>query len=177
MSDSNTNTPAVSHDEALAKLRELMKGIDLAMLTTVDPTDGTLRSRPMSTNGDVEFDGDLWFFTYGESHKVHEAEQNPQVNVAFSNPDKQNYVSLSGRATLVRDKSKIEELWKPSLKAWFPQGTDTPDIALLKVTAEKAEYWDAPSSAIAHLIGLVKTTVTGRPPNVGENEKITLSAT
>ena len=124
------------HSEDVKKLAQMIKGIDFGMLTTVDD-DGTLRSRPMSANGNVEFDGDVWFFTYGNSHKVLEAQQHPQVNVAFSDPKNQNYVSLSGTAELVRDKAKIEELWEPSLKAWFPEGVDTPDIALLKVTAHQ----------------------------------------
>lgn len=162
----------VSRDEALAKMRGLIKGIDFAMLTTVDPTDGTLRSRPMSTNGDVEFDGDVWFFTYASSHKVDEIEAEPQVNVSYAEPAKQNYVSLSGRARLVRDPEKIRQLWKPELKAWFPKGPDEPDIALLKVSVEKAEYWDSPSGLVAHAAGLLKATLTGRTPDVGENEKL-----
>jgi general stress protein 26 len=172
MSDNN-GTKTLSREEALKHLRGLVKEIDIAMLTTVDE-DGTLRSRPMSNNGDIEFDGDLWFFTYGSSHKVQEAQKEPQVNVAFSQPGKQNYVSMSGRATLVRDKAKIEELWKPALKAWFPKGTDEPDIALLKVTVEKAEYWDAPSSLVSHVYSLVKAAVTGEPASPGDNQKIDL---
>ncbi len=159
--------------EDIQKLARMIKDIDFGMLTTVDD-DGTLRSRPMSTNGNVEADGDVWFFTYGGSHKVLEAQQNPQVNVAFSDPKHQNYVSLSGTASLVRDKAKIKELWQPSLKAWFPDGVDTPDIALLKVTAHKGEYWDSPASPIAHAIGLVKNLVTGGGSNVGEDKKVDL---
>ncbi len=159
--------------EDVQKIAQMIKGIDFGMLTTVDD-DGTLRSRPMSANGNVEFDGDVWFFTYGESHKVLEAQHHPQVNVAFSDPKKQTYVSLSGTAALVRDKAKVEELWEPSLKAWFPQGIDTPDIALLKVTAHQAEYWDAPGSAVAHVLGLVKALATGETPKVGEHENVSL---
>jgi len=165
---------APDREEAIAKLRDLIKGIDIAMLTTIDTTDGTLRSRPMSTNGDVEFDGDIWFFTYASAHKVDEIEANPQVNAAFARPDKQDYVSLSGKAELVKDRTKIEELWKPQLKAWFPKGTDDPDIALLKVSVEKAEYWDAPASVVAHAIGLVKATLTGKQPQLGEDVKLDL---
>ena len=80
------------------------------MLTTMDSS-GRLNSRPMSTNKNVEFDGDIWFFTYGDTPKVHEIENKPYVNVAFADPKSQTYVSLSGRAELVRDKAKIAELW------------------------------------------------------------------
>jgi general stress protein 26 len=172
MSDSTTYT----HDEdALKKLREIAKKIDFAMLTTVD-NDGTLRSRPMSTNGEVEFDGDLWFFTYASSHKVDEIERQPTVNVAYSDPKNQTYLSVSGTAELVLDKEKIKELWRPSLKAWFPKGTDEPDIALLKVNGIKAEYWDTPNGVIAHSVALVKALATGQKPGtIGDNEKVDLT--
>ncbi len=160
-------------NEHVQKIAHMIKNMDFGMLTTQDD-DGTLRSRPMSTNGNVEFDGDVYFFTYASTHKVLEAQHNPQVNVAFSDPKNQNYVSLSGTASLLRDKAKMTELWQPQLKAWFPKGLDEPDIALLKVTGHKAEYWDSPSSAIAHAIGLVQTLATGKPANVGENEKVSL---
>ncbi|NEQ21577.1 MAG: pyridoxamine 5'-phosphate oxidase family protein [Microcoleus sp. SIO2G3] len=167
-------TTSIEHNEEIKKLRELVKDIDTGMLTTIDE-DGTLHSRPMSTNGEIESDGSVWFFTYARSHKVTEVEQHQQVNVSFSAPNKQRYVSMSGTAQLVQDRSKIEELWKPQLQAWFPKGLDEPDIALLKVNVQKAEYWDAPSSFIAHTIGLVKAITTGEQASSGENEKINLS--
>ncbi|MBC8102672.1 MAG: pyridoxamine 5'-phosphate oxidase family protein [Cytophagales bacterium] len=163
-----------SREEALAKLRDLIKGIDIAMLTTVDTTDGTLRSRPMSINGEVEFDGDLWFFTRASSHKVDEIERSPQVNASFAQPEKQNYVSMSGNASLITDREKMKQLWKPHLKAWFPEGTDDPDMALLKVSVVKAEYWDSPSGLLVHVYGVVKATLTGQSPSSGEDVKVNL---
>jgi general stress protein 26 len=159
-------------DKDIQKVAQMIKKMDFGMLTTI-AEDGTLHSRPMSTNGKVEFNGDLWFFTYGHSHKVMEAQKHPQVNVSFSDIKNNNYVSLSGTAELVKEKSKIEELWEPELKAWFPDGVDTEDIALLKINAHKAEYWDTPSSLVAHTIGFVKS-LAGAEPNVGENKKINL---
>jgi general stress protein 26 len=156
------------------KLAEMIKKIDFGMLTTV-AEDGSLHSRPMSTNGKVEFDGDLWFFTYGNSHKVLEAKENPEVNVSFSDISNHTYISLSGTAKLVRDKEKIKELWQPQLKAWFPDGVDTKDIALLKIIANKAEYWDSPSSIVAHTVALFKV-FAGLQNEVGTNKKIDLNA-
>src|SRR5215204_1808552 len=162
-----------TRDEKLGKLREIVKAVDICMLTTVDER-GELHSRPMSNNRDVEFDGDLWFFTYGSSHKVDEINRVSKVNASFADVDNQLYASLTGRAEVVRDRAKIEELWKPQLRAWFPEGVDTPDIALLKVTAERAEYWDSSQSWVAHAVGLVSSLVTGEPAQSGENEKIEL---
>ena len=165
-------TTATDLDRSLEKIRDLIKDINFCMLTTID--DGYLRSRPMAVNGQVEANGDLWFFTYGSSHKMTEVDRHEQVNVSFSAPDKQCYVSLSGTGELVKDRAKMQEFWKPELKAWFPQELDEPDIALLKVTATKAEYWDAPAGWVAKTVGFVKAVVTGEQENMTENAKIDL---
>lgn len=159
-------------NEQLKKLGELIKDIEFAMLTTAE-ADGTLRSRPMATQ-QVEFDGDLWFFTRASAPKVDEIEREQHVNVSYAKPEKQRYVSVSGQGQLVRDRAKIEELWNPAYKAWFPQGLDDPDLALLRVQASQAEYWDSPASAVVHLLGLVKATVTGQPYDGGEHAKVDL---
>jgi general stress protein 26 len=156
--------------ENIKKLRKLIEDIKFAMLTTVEE-DGTLRSRPMATQL-AEFDGNLWFFTNANAPKVDEVQHEQHVNVSYANPDAQKYVSVSGRATLVRDRQKIEELWNPLYKAWFPKGLDDPDLALLRVSVEGAEYWDSPSSPVMRLVGFVKALTTGKPYSGGENEKI-----
>ena len=141
------------------------------MFTTAEE-DGTLRSRPMATQ-EVEDDGDLWFFTDGGATKVDEVEHNQSVNVSYSDPNNQKYVSVSGTAQLVRDRQKIEELWNPLFKAWFPKGLDEPDLALLRVSIDQAEYWDSPSSKVVRLIGFAKAVLTGKQiGNPGDNEKI-----
>lgn len=163
----------MTREDKLKKLREIVKAVDICMLTTVDEQ-GDLHSRPMSNNREVEFDGDLWFFTYGASHKVDEIGRVPKVNASFADTDAQQYASVTGRAEIVRDRGKIKQLWKPQLRAWFPEGVETPDIALLKVTAERAEYWDGSQSVMAHAVSFVGSLVTGKPAQFGENEKLNL---
>jgi general stress protein 26 len=159
-------------DDAIKKLGSLIKDIQFAMLTTAE-ADGSLRSRPMATQK-TEFDGCLWFFTRADSPKVSEISEKRQVNLSYANPNKQNYVSISGTATLVRDPVKNKELWNPLYKAWFPDGLDDPQLALLKVDVEKAEYWDSPSSSVVHILGFLKTAITGQPAKGGEHEKISI---
>ena len=166
-------TPKQTRENDLEKLRELVKDIDFCMLTTVDEG-GDLHSRPMSSNGDIDEDGDIWFFTNSSSHKVSEIARLPKVNVSFADTDNQRYVSVTGTGQLVRDQQKIEELWKPEFKIWFPKGKDDPEIALLKVSLEKAEYWDSPSSTIGYALSFVSSLVTGKQPDMGENKKIEL---
>src|SRR5688572_24849621 len=152
---------AQAREDDLQKVRELVKDIDFCMLTTVDEN-GDLHSRPMSVNGDIDPDGELWFFTAASSHKVSEIEKLPKVNVSFADPENQNYVSITGTAQLVRDREKIDELWKPEFKMWFPEGKDDPDIALLRINLEKAEYWDSPSSTVGYALRFVSSLVTGK---------------
>ncbi|MBC7797852.1 MAG: pyridoxamine 5'-phosphate oxidase family protein [Pyrinomonadaceae bacterium] len=161
-----------NREETLKKLNELVKDINFAMLTTAE-SDGTLRSRPMATQK-AEFDGDLYFFTNEKSPKVDEIEKEHQVNVSYSKPEKQTYISMSGAAQIIRDRAKIEELWTPDLKAWFPKGLEDPNIALLKINVSQAEYWDNPNSTVVYLIGMAKAIATGETYKPGENEKINL---
>jgi len=158
-----------THDEKIEKVRELIKGIEFAMLTTI-AEGGQLHSRPMATQK-AEFDGDVWFFTKASAHKVREVAQDDHVNVSYAAPDDNRFVSLSGRAQIVRDKAKIKELWSSEIEAWFPEGPDGPDVALLKIVVDQAEYWDGPSS-IVYVLSLAKSLVTGERPDVGEYAKV-----
>lgn len=153
-------------------LAELMKDIKFAMLTTVEE-DGTLHSRPMTTQA-VDFDGDLWFFTRVSAPKVWEAAQHREVNVAFADPVKSKFISASGKATLVRDREKMKQLWSPVLKIFFSEGIDDPEIALLKITIEKAEYWDSAPTSIGRAFNLGAAYVTKDPSKLGEHAKVEL---
>lgn len=158
-------------EEAIAKIKELTEGIDICMLTTMDG--GHMRSRPMSTQK-FEFDGELWFLTSDNTHKIEEIEKDNRVNVAYSKPDGNTYLSISGTAGMLKDRAKIKEFWNPAMKAWFPEGEDDPHLCLLKVNVEKAEYWDAPSSTIIQLFNMAKAIATGTEADYGENKKIDL---
>ena len=158
-------------NQSIEKLGDLINEIDFCMLTTMD--DGHLRSRPMSTQK-FEFDGDLWFFTSDQTHKIEEIERDNRVNVSYAQPDEDRFVSVSGTAEMVKDRAKMEELWNPILKAWFPKGLEDPNLCLLKLLVEKAEYWESPSGALVQMAGFVKAIVTGKEAEWGDNEKIEL---
>lgn len=143
------------HTQKIQHLRKLIENIDCVMLTTVDD-DGSLHSRPMSMFSDIDTDGKLWFFTFANSHKVLEIERRQQVNLSFSSPDKQRYISISGTAELVRDRNKLVEKWQPELQTWFHQGIDEPHIALLKVNINKADFWESPSTFIPQTISFLE---------------------
>jgi general stress protein 26 len=126
-------------EKTLQEIATAIKGIDIAMLTTVTE-DGTLASRPMSNNGDVDFDGDSYYFTYEDSRMVADIEEEPAVTLGFTGDDGL-YVAVSGDADLIRDKKEYAEHWNPDLDKWFKDGIDTPDIVMIKVEADRLKWW------------------------------------
>jgi general stress protein 26 len=156
--------------EETQKVAALLKGKRIAMLTTTD-VDGTFASRPMALQ-EVEFDGDLWFFTDRDSTAVAQIHHRPAVNVTVA--DSSEWVSLNGTASVVEDPAKKQELWNTVVGAWFPDGPDADHIVLLKVEAESAEYWDTPGGRLASAFSFAKAKATGKPYSGGENEKVEL---
>lgn len=100
-----------------------------------------------------------------------------KVNLAFPDTAQRNFVSVSGTAGVVRNAEKIEQLWSEDQKLWFPQGKRDPELALLCVQTEKAEYWDAPGGPVQRLRAYAKTRATGDSRHLGgEHEKLTTAA-
>lgn len=162
----------MGNKEPIQKLREMLEGIDFTMMTTV--SNGKLHSRPMSTQ-EMDDDGCLWFFSRDNTHKADEISSDKRVNCAYSDKDDNRYVSVFGTATVVHDRKKMEQLWNPIHKAWFPDGLEDPNICLIRVDVEEAEYWDASSSTLVQVVGFVKALVTGQEADYGENRTVNLS--
>jgi general stress protein 26 len=109
-----------------------------------------------------KIDDALWFLTDHDSPKIEEIQSAQHVNLAYSDPKSQKYVSVSGVAHEVRDREIVKELWNPMYKAWFPNGPEDPNVVALRVDVESAEYWDAPNNKIVYAIGLAKAAMTGQ---------------
>jgi general stress protein 26 len=159
-----------TQQEQEQKVRDLIKGTRLAMLTSVDEH-GRLVSKPMATQ-DVDFDGEVWFIAERDSEKVRNITANPNVNVAYASSSA--WVSLSGDASVVDDTARLAELWNTFTDAWLEGGPDNPNNILIRVDATGAEYWDAPGSKVTQLVNLVKAKTTGRRFE-GDNETVDLS--
>lgn len=155
------------HKEHISQLAALIKDVEVAMFTTTG-VDGRLYSRPLGTQ-EVEFDGDLWFATSADSPKVAEIALNPRVNVAYASPSKNTYVSVAGTARIVDDRAKVEELWSPAMKLFFPEGKDDPRLRLIHVRAETAEYWDGPGTLLGKALSFVLSAVQDEPGRLGDN--------
>jgi general stress protein 26 len=168
----------MAHDhtkhEGAKKLYDLINEVKIAMMTTAEP-DGSLHSRPMYSHT-VDEAGDIWFYTRARTPKVAELAKDSQVNLAYSDPHGQTYVSVAGKAEIVRDQAKVKAMWSEGLTTWFPKGPDDPDIALIRVHPSEGEYWDQPSRTVVQLYGYVKAKVTGQTPDeLGEEKKVSLA--
>ncbi|MCS5721544.1 pyridoxamine 5'-phosphate oxidase family protein [Herbiconiux sp. CPCC 203407] len=151
-------------------LADLLDDFPLTMIVTLDDA-GHPVSQPFAMQQHHRFDGDLWFLVSAESSTAIRLEKSPVVNLAFSSND--SWVSVTGHAELTTEQSYIDEMWDPSVEAWFPGGRTDPSVRALIVHADSAEYWDTPGSTLATVFSFVKSKVTGAPMDI-ENEKIDL---
>src|SRR5215216_1232088 len=113
---------SVPTEKKLDDLYELIDGIEIAMFTT-RRADGHLVSRPMQTQERTS-GVDLWFMTNVEAHKLDDLMNDPHVNLAYYKDRSREWVSVSGLATVSRDRQKIAELYAPDWKFWFPDDGD-----------------------------------------------------
>lgn len=127
----------------LQELSKKMKGIDLCMLTTVND-EGVPESRPMSNNGEVEYDGTSYFFTDENTKMVEQLRTNNNVSLSFIHPKilGKTFIALTGEAELVTEKSEMEKHWTKDLDVWFEDGIDTEGIVMIEVKANHIKCWE-----------------------------------
>ncbi len=157
--------------DAQKKLWAMVKDIRVAMLTIWDGE--RMHSRPMHGYQE-EFAGELFFFTRLDSGKTHEVMRYDQLNLAYADIKSQTYVSVAGRGEIVLDRELMNRYWTPMAGAWFPKGLDDPDLALIKVTAESAEYWDMTASRMRYFWEVATANLSGHEPSLGENRRVEL---
>lgn len=118
----------------LRKLAELIEAVGPGMLASIDDA-GRLSSRPMSPL-ELDASGALWFFARRGAGCA------GNVNLTFVQPDQALYLSVSGEATAVEDRRRIDNLWSSTARIWFPAGPADPDLLLLRVDILVASCWD-----------------------------------
>jgi len=148
---------------------ELMKKIGFAMLVTCDGD--KLRARPMSAYLKRD-ENAIYFLTDARHHKDEEIARDPSVNLSFADAGGQKYVSVTGTAVVDNDRAKIKELFSTPAKAWW-NSADDPNIRVLKITPDDAEFWDSPGSVIAY-VKMAAAAVTGTRPEIGDNRKVAM---
>ena len=148
---------------------DLMKKIGFAMLVTHDGD--KLRARPMSAYLERE-ENAIYFLTDARRHKGEEIARNPGVNLSFANASDQKYVSVTGTAVVSNDRAKIRQLFSTPAKAWWSSAED-PNIRVLKIMPDDAEFWDSPGSVISY-VKMAAAAVTGSRPDIGDNRKVAM---
>lgn len=157
-----------------SKLWDMIGDIRFGMLT-LRGQDGQLHSSPMTTQNGSDRGGVLWFFMSRSGERIRALQAEPEVNVAYADPDADKYVSISGVARIVEDPAKKRELFDSTSKAWFAGGADDPDLALVAIVVSEAEYWDVKSNKAVQLFKLAKAAVTGeKPRDLAEHRRVRL---
>ena len=130
----------------LSDISEKMRDIDFAILSTRTQS-GAIAARPMSNNRQVDYDGDNYFFTLQETGSIRDITGDPNVGLSVQGRSgalgmKPFFITIEGRAELIRDKGQFAEHWTSDLDEWFKDGIDTPGLVLIKVNAQRLHYWD-----------------------------------
>ncbi len=160
-------------ERTLDDLWPLLEDVRFAMLCTRD-AEGGLRSRPMTMlrRRDAE-PRDVWFFTSRSTPAAEDIERDGTVNLAYASPSKDIYVSVGGQASLLDDRALMRELWTPAAKAWFPGGPEDPDLRVVRVRVEHADFWEVKESKPAQVIKMAKAALSGeRPENLGRHGSV-----
>lgn len=153
----------------VARIWDLMEKIGIAMLVTDDGS--ALRARPMAAHADRK-ENKIYFLTDAHRHKDEEIAHNPHINLSFADTGDQKYVSITGRAEVSNDRAKIKALFSTPEKTWW-KNADDPDIRVLKITPDNAEFWDSPGTLVS-TIEMATAAVTGTRPDLGDNRKVAL---
>lgn len=151
----------------LDKLADLIDDVHVAQFATVKPG-GALHARPMGTVK-MQDDGSIIFFTDRESLKVHEILNDQHVLLSYADAHSSKYVSVSGRASLSTDRALIHDNWSKLMDAWF-DGADDPNVSIIVVAVDEAEYWDTPKGGRpVQLLKIATAAFTGRDTKQAEH--------
>ncbi len=172
---SDPDTP--SDPKLRERLWQLMKDNRFVMFTSKH-TNGHLHAQPMTVqNQQIAEDDMLWFFMSRHSEPVRNIAIDPQVNLANADPDQDRYISVSGQASVVNDRPRLQVLWNTMAQAWFPGGPDDPNLVLVGVKVLHAHYWDVKENKLVQLISMAKAVATGTTPGaMGDNGEIRLAS-
>lgn len=142
------------------------------MMTTIG-SNGEAHSRPMHTQAEPTGE-DLWFLTDRRSGKVTEIMRNPNVLLTYADQGAHRFVSVWGGASVHEDHDKAKELWSAAAQGWFPGGPADPNLALIRVRPDHAEYWDGPGM-VSYAFSLIKALISGtRMEPRGEHGEVAL---
>lgn len=165
-----SNIKNLYNEDAIKKIKDFVNDIKVCMFCT-SVTDMPFRTRPMSTL-EVDDEGNLWFFSAKSSDKNDEIKNDDTVQLIYSKNSDVHFLTITGKATIVEDQAKKDELWNPIVKAFFPEGKDDPNLSLVKIKPEAAHYWDTVNGKMITWFKMAASAVTGNQNNVGVEGKL-----
>ena len=156
------------------RLWSLIKDMKFGMFTHRH-TNGQLHAHPLTTqNRSLDESGTLYFFVSRATELGQRIQSDGNVCVSYGDSSKDTWVSISGTARISEDRALKEKLFNPMVKAWFPGGLDDPNLELVEVRVQHAEYWDIQESKMTQLLKMATAAVTGNPPSMGEHKEVPL---
>jgi general stress protein 26 len=161
----------MSRKDGINRVWEIIEQVGVCMLTT--QFGGGLRARPLEARPNRDA-GVIFFVTDIHSAKEDEIEAAPDIGLVFIDPSDKAYLSITGRARVVRDADAIKAAWRKTDEVWWPDGPTSPDVCLLQIEPVTAELWDGPASSVVSAFEFAKAKLTGAEPNLGENRKVTV---
>jgi general stress protein 26 len=161
----------LQQSEAMKKFRKLVNEINTCMFITNSPDKD--HTRPMATI-EVDDEGKLWFFTDIRSVKVEEVSKENSVHLVYAHPGKESYLDVWGRAAISKDRDLIKKKWSSIMKAWFPGGSEDPNLALLQVHPEQAYYWDAETGKMVAFLKIAASAISGKKLSEGAEGKLAI---
>lgn len=162
----------LQNGEAIEKLKEIVGHQGICMMITKMGED-IAHSRPMGV-AEVDDDGAFWFLTLCTSRKYRELGEDPRVDLHFTNPSDQEFLTVNGRATFLNDRARIERLFSPIAKVWVPDGPENPDLRLIKVTPLDGYYWDTKNGKVIAGIKILASLISDRKDDGGVEGKVTV---
>lgn len=161
----------MSNKDNNTRVWDIIEKVSVCMLTTRF-VDG-LRARPLEARPDRDA-GLIFFVTDIHSAKEDEIEARPDIGLVFIDSDNKAYLSITGRACVVRDAEKTAAVWRKTDEVWWPGGPSDPNVCLLRIEPSTAELWDGPASTIVTAFEFAKARLTGLEPKLGENRKVAI---
>jgi general stress protein 26 len=68
-----------------------------------------------------------------------------------------------GQGSVITDKTQIKDKWSPVVKAYFPEGVEDPNLALLRVQPNNVYYWESETGKMVQYLKMATAAVTGNP--------------
>ncbi len=113
-------------------------------------------SEPMTAQLDDDQPNTLFFF----AGKDNRAAKGGSGMVQFVGKGHDFFACLAGTVTQDNDRGQIDRLWNKQAEAWFPNGKEDPNLALLRFDIESAELWETDISLSGRVKMLFGGTIT-----------------